>query len=68
MYLGLEENGFAVIPPLDIKLEIPDNLEVHYPNLSFHGVEDLKVELSREHERFLAISRDVDLIKFWNLP
>lgn len=65
--IAIFQGGIPVIGPLQIRLQIPDNLGVHYPSLSSQEVEDLKAELSREHERYLALVQDVDLVKFWNL-
>ena len=65
--IAVFQEGIPVIEPLQIRLQIPDNLGVHYPTLSSQEVEDLKAELSREHERYLALVKDVDLVKFWNL-
>lgn len=54
-----------MIAPNDISLNIPSNLSELYPFLDSKEIQGLVEEFGREHKDFLAISKAVDLNKYY---
>lgn len=54
-----------MIAPKDISLPVPENLSELYPFLDSKEIQGLIEELGREHKEFLALSKSVDLSKYY---